>query len=170
MRHSVTRLGFVLTPFKKIDVMIKDSHSNTFKVKGFTMKKAILAVFTLSLLSANAVSQTDSYRHCASTERTYSSQDQSIFESVENSPFTNDLDSNAPVEIYYKSEYCAKSPVVPLDGGLPNTSGLAQEGDTRTITQTRGNVRTVYSQVFENGNWMTKSVKTDWIDLPTDPV
>lgn len=134
------------------------------------MKISILPVLILSLMSVNAFAKTDTYRHCSSTEQTYSSNDQSIFESVENSVFTNNLDSNAPVEIHYKSVSCSDSSVNTRDGGLPSTPGLAQEGDTRTVTQTRGNIRTVYSQMFENGNWVTKSTKTDWIDFPTDPV
>ncbi len=39
-----------------------------------------------------------------------------------------------------------------------------QEGDSQNITQTRGNVRTTYRQVYQADRWVTKSVKKQIIE------
>lgn len=135
------------------------------------MKKSLFFLTALSLISTSVLANKNSVHNCYSTEQTYISNDQSIYVSVDSSELPNELDSHFPVEVIYKSKVCITSSIEILaEGDLLDIPATPQEGDTRTVTQTRGHIRSTYSQNYKDGRWETKSLVKDIVDIPIEPV
>jgi len=112
---------------------------------------------------------------CSSIEFKVSSTDQDIFDSVEQSTsFPSEmlahLDRTLPIEVTYSIERCnASSAMMGSFSDLPKPD-LAQEGDRRTVTQTRGGIESTYEQVFTGGVWITVKVTRRLIEPPPDSI
>ncbi|WP_028774297.1 hypothetical protein [Shewanella waksmanii] len=135
------------------------------------MKKCLIGLITFSLMSTSVLANQDTAQNCYTTEQSYSSNEQAIYDSVDGGLLPNHLDRNYPIDVVYRSERCAiTSADTSSKGGLPNISDNAQEGDLRTVVQTLGNVRSMYEQSYLGEVWVTKTVERQVIDLPTDPI
>jgi hypothetical protein len=149
----------------------------------FYMKlKALLALslFGVVISSANAKYdvQTETDKkvfECITSKGQYESNDTSIFDSIEfnNSlpsfSATEALDRSRSVTVTYTKSVCGTNILSRFQSNatLPNPD-LGEPGDTRTVTQTRGNIRSTYQQTYVSGQgWVTTQV-THTIIIPTE--
>lgn len=80
------------------------------------------------------------------------------------------VDDATSIQVTYNRKVCVMSST---KNNALSTNGLplpdtAQEGDTRTVEQTRGNIKTTYNQKYTNGAWITISYTRVDIGNPED--
>lgn len=145
------------------------------------MKLIVTIVIALTglIVSKVSLSEEAGYRQqfelpiktCTIIERQYESSAPEIFNTIESgakslNDYAFSLDRNFPITIKMQSKRCGSEA---RTNGLPNPD-FGQPGDTRTVTQTRGNIRTTYEQIYVDGaGWVTTKITREILPESPEP-
>lgn len=139
-----------------------------------TILVASLSLFICTTCLAETTSQKVIKRldhTCIVSEHEFKTQAPEIYDSIEESgsifsTVEDSLDRGIPVLVNLKTKRCSSSQNQSINSSdIPST---AQPGDKRTVTQTRGRVRSTYQQTFIGGQgWVTTAVNQEL--LPEAP-
>ncbi len=121
------------------------------------MKLAALILTTVICSAAHATTVT---KHCITTEKTFTTTDSSIFDSLEKTDFPEPqkwIDRNLPAEVFYTSKQCSSGEIAISKSTDPN---FGIDGDIRTVKQVIGDAEYSYQQEFVEGRgWVMTALE-----------
>lgn len=126
----------------------------------------LLVVSTTAKSEVKVSNSKDKY--CSLVSYEFISKDSKIYDSVEfdttmETTALSHLDRTLPVQVIYEIERCSLSRDNSINSlPLPD---MPEDGDTRTVIQERGNVRTEYDQIYIGG-WVTIAIRRTLITPP----